>query len=289
MKRTTLLMLGGLVLVLFLLAGFFVRHYRMVDTATGNFLLPVRYNKNLRSEVKYIAGPDKKWFTQDDHIYGYYLYEFDARGRPASKECFMFKPKAFHYAHVNDLCEYWKYEYDDRGLLSKQRHYAHPGCDKQWYTGDDVEIGCTRFVFDLNGVKTREIKYNPREQEISYIIFKHDAGGRVFEDLEYGKTGKDGVWFTRDDELEKHHVYDYVENDAVCRVKEFSLKSGETVSNKTVLTDDGSANAVKIYFYNPDGSLREDRKYAGSGPDGIWFTDDDVLQYYTRYECTAAG
>jgi hypothetical protein len=282
-------MLGGFVLGLFLLSEVFLRHYRLVDTATGNFLLPVHYNKALQAEVKYVAGMDKKWFTQDDHIYGYYLYEFDARGRPVSKECFRFKPKAFHSAHVKELNEYWKYEYDDRGLLSKQRHYAHPGRDKQWYTGDDVEIDYTRFVFDLNGIKTREIKYNSRDQEISYMIFKHDTGGRVLEDLEYGKKGKDGMWFTRDDELEKYHVYDYVENSAVCRVKEFSLKNGETVPGEKLSTDDGSVNAVKVYFYNPDGSLREDRKYAGAGPDGIWFTDDDILQYYTRYEFTAAG
>jgi hypothetical protein len=277
-------MLGALVSSLFFLLRDPLWHYRRVDTSVGNFLLPVHYSKALQAEVKYVAGMDKKWFTSDDHIYGYYLYEFDARGRPVSKECFRFKPKAFHFTHVKELYEYWKYEYDERGLLSKQIHYVHPGRDRKWYTRDDLELDYTRFVFDFNGIKTGAIKSNSRDQEINHIIFKHDAGGRVLEDREYIKKGKDGKCFTPDDELEKYHVYEYVENGAICRVKEFSLKNGGIVSDERLPADDGRVNAVKIYFYNPDGSLREDRKYIGVGPDGQWFTDDDIMQYYTRYE-----
>ena len=277
-------MLGVLVLGLFFLLWNPLWHYRKVDTAAGNFLLPVHYDKALQAEVKYIAGKDKKWFTKDDSIYGYYLYEFNVQGNPMSKECFRFKPKAFHTAHTKELYEYWKYEYDNRGLLSKQKHFVDPGPDKKWYTPDDIESEYTRFTFDFDGRKTKEIKYGPQGKVVSYMAFKHDAKGRVLEDVEYGNEGKDGEWFTRDDVLEKYHVFEYAKNGAMCIVKEFILKNGGAGPDAQWFTGDDIVNAVKIYFYNPGGSLREDRKYIGAGPDGIWFTDDDILQYYTRYE-----
>ncbi len=284
MSKTTWLMIGVLVLGLFFLLWDPLWHYNRVDTAAGNFLLPVQYKKSLRAEIKYIPGPDKKWFTKDDRIYGYYLYEFNSQGLPVSKECFRFKPKTFHAAHTKELFEYWKYEYDARGLLFQERHFVHPGRDKKWYTFDDVESEYTRNVFDFSGRKRKEIKYGLQGQVVSHMSFKHDAKNRIIEDREYGNAGDDGEWLTGDDVLAKYHIFEYAKNGAVCKVKEFTLQDGGAGIDTQWGTDDDAVNAVKIYFYNPDGSLREDRKYVGAGKDGVWFTDDDTMQYYTRYE-----
>ena len=66
-------------------------------------------------EVKFVAGPDKQWFTPDDQIYQYYLAEYDDLGRMIKK-----------IGYKDDQPqEYWVYKYNVQNRPVEEIYYKN--------------------------------------------------------------------------------------------------------------------------------------------------------------------
>ena len=228
-------------------------------------------------EVKFTAGKDGKWFTEDDEVYQYYLAEYDKKGKMVKKKCFDPGEDKIPFTKDDQLKEYWVYEYNANSEPVKEIYYKAAGLGKfeEGYYG----------LYDLNssGKKVREVRYKNKEI-IRYITYEYGLQGSVVKDVEYTGNGPDGKWFTSDDEIEKYHKREYDSGGRLVRAMEYHVdKEGKGPDNIWFTADD-VISSTRVFFYDKSGRAAKVCKYIGSGPDKIWFTDDDVLQYYTlRY------
>lgn len=192
-------------------------------------------------ELKYVAGADGKWFSEDDQLYHYFVVEHDAGGSVIKRTCF--KPD-------NSVQDSQEYSYGRGGAISRETSFD----------GQGNKLYDAVYQYDSRGRKTRVIRYNPAGQEIWSMNFEYGPKGLLVKDFEY-----------KGSQLEKWHAFEYDKKKRMVRAREYK-------------TLEGPVFAAKEFFYNPDGSKSKEHKYTGPGPDGVWFTPDDVMQYYTVFE-----
>lgn len=129
--------------------------------------------------------------------------------------------------------------YDDAGRLAIERYANGSGPDGIWGSADDV-IGVLNHT-------------------------QHDAQGRVAELRTSFGPGQDGTWLTADDARSSVSGYQY---DA----------AGNVTRSVRVDSIDGVATAQEWseQRYAPNGALAASLSFRAPGPDGLWFTADDV-------------
>ena len=263
-----------------------VEGFRVVKVLASGKEKEAKMHSVLYKEVKYVAGPDKKWFTYDDKIYHYYTYEYDKEGKKVKMKCYLTGNDGEGFTADDKLQYYKKFIYGEDGKVKKEIYYSDSGKDKKWFSPDDLIGWYSIYEYNEKGQKARVVKYNPQGEIIQYIIFNYDKEGNLVKDVDYRNPGKDGRWFTADDVIEKYHVFQYYPDGRLKNAREFHREhDGEGKDGKWFTSDD-VVSSTKELLYNKEGIHIKDRKYIGAGEDGIWFTSDDVLQYYVLFHYT---
>jgi hypothetical protein len=213
-------------------------------------------------EVKYVAGPDKKWFTKDDAVYEYFLLSYDPNGRLARKSGYYVGEDGNLQTADDVLHDYLVYEYDEDGKASRETLYDGKGAKQ--YT--------SVYGYDEAGQKSRMTRFDAREKETGSMNFFFGPAGLLLRDVEY-----------KGSEIEKYHRFEYVRDHKSGKVTEYLGSAGGKGKDGVWFTDDDVVTSAKLSYYNQDGSTDKEKKFIEPGPDRKWFTNDDVLQYYTLF------
>lgn len=250
---------------------------------------PVKIGKRrVYKEVKFIAGPDKKWFSYDDEIYHYYSYEYDERGIKIKKKCSITGKDKFGFNSDDELQFYQVFEHSIQSKLTKETSYNGKGKDLRWFTPDDIENYHSVYEYDHLGNKIRVIRYNQKGDIIQYMTFEYNDRGKVIKDTDFRGKGEDNEWFSSDDEIEKYHKFKYDDQGRLIWAMEYHSRHQGRGRDGKWFTFDDSVYATKKSFYNNDSLPRKEEKYIGSGPDKEWFNEDDILQYYVIFHYTTS-
>ena len=203
-------------------------------------------------EVKYVAGKDNTWGTADDSIYHYFTYDFDKDGKVLKKMCFKIGFDNVPFTGDDELQDYQVFEYDPTGKITKETSYD----------GKNIEQYHAVYECDKDGKKVRLAKYNAAGEVIHRTTFEYDQANKLIKDVEYASPG---------DKIEVYHRFEYDNKEKLVRISEYYTDHQD------------SASSIKMYFYNKDGTVNNEKQYIGAGPDGKWLSDDDALQYYVLY------
>jgi hypothetical protein len=222
-----------------------------------------RKQRHSDHEIRFVAGKDKLWFTQDDEVCHYYLKEVDDNGRVVKRSYIKPGKDNISLTADDELQDYQVFSYRPDGRV--KREVSYDGEKHKQYTAE--------YIYDALGKKTDVRRFDPRGREIRHMTYIYNVQGQVVQDEEYVN-----------DKLEKYHRFEYDDKGRIKRAVEYhSEKNGAGADGKWFTPDDVVSSA-KEYFYDADGDQCKDKKYIGAGPDGKWFTDDDEIQYYTLSE-----
>ncbi|HOW43429.1 MAG TPA: hypothetical protein P5110_09950 [Candidatus Omnitrophota bacterium] len=217
----------------------------------------------VKKEVRYIAGPDKLMFTQDDQVYLYYLKDLDAKGVVLKKSTFKPGKDAAAFTADDELQDYQVMRYGRNGKLEKELGFDATG-HKQFTAA---------YAYDADGKKTRITRFDPRNKKIRVMTFTYNPQGLIIRDEEYVP-----------EELEKYHRFEYDSQGRLSRAVEYHTEKNGKGPDGQWFTGDDAVSSAKEYFYSDDGREITDKKYISAGADGKWFTPDDEMQYYTISE-----
>ena len=110
---------------------------------------------DLVKEIKYVAGKDSLWFTEDDAIYDYSFYESDGRGNVLRKICYyvdIAKSKKESRTSKRRVKEYLRLRYDVQDRIIGENFYTGEGLDNEWFTDDDIlQYYILYFYADVSG------------------------------------------------------------------------------------------------------------------------------------------
>ncbi|MFA5100778.1 MAG: hypothetical protein WC547_07850 [Candidatus Omnitrophota bacterium] len=213
-------------------------------------------------EIKYVAGPDEKWFTKDDDVYEYFLLYYDDKSRLVKRSGFLEGPDDLLMTRDDILHDYMIYKYGPDGKISREIFYDGKGVLQ--YTGV--------YRYDEHGLKLSVKRFDPQKKEIGSSNYFHGHAGLIIKDIEY-----------KGDEIEKYHNFKYDSKHRTGRVIEFLGSEGGKGPDGIWFTADDAVTSAKQCFYKSDGTKDKEKKYIEPGPDKKWFTKDDVMQYYTVF------
>jgi len=214
-------------------------------------------------DVRYVAGKDMKWFTQDDEVCHYYLKEYDQKGRFSKRSYIKPGKDNIPFTPDDQLQDYQVFYFDPKGKIVKEVSFG--ASKRKLYTAV--------YVYDHSGKKTRVTRFDPKGKEIGYMSFTYDSRGLVSQDAEYAGAN-----------LEKYHRFTYDGQGRISRAVEYHFKQNGKGADGEWFTPDDVVSSAKEYFYSKDGGECKDKKYIGAGADNKWFTEDDEMQYYTYSE-----
>lgn len=214
-------------------------------------------------ELKYIAGEDTVWFTDDDDIYHYFLIAHDADGKVIKRSCNKAGADTVPLTSDDVLQDYQVFEYADDGRLVKETSF----------NAKNVKQYTVIYSYDENSIKNKTSKYDTKNKEIRSVEFLYDDKGLLVRDVEY--VGK---------EIEKYHNFQYDGSGKMTRAMECHVKENGKGPDGIWFTEDDIVSSTKECFYDDQGVKVRENKYIGAGLDGKWFSYDDVLQYYVLFE-----
>jgi hypothetical protein len=245
-----------------------------------------RIKKMMSGAVKYIPSGGTIMLSEDDDIYTYYSYDHDETGKTTQKKCYNVGPDKIEYTADDTLKYHLAYEYDNAGKLTGDVCYNKAGPDNLWFTSDDIETYHSAYEYDLSGSNVKIVRFTPDKNVFDYTAFETNSAGAIVKDAVYKTKGADGRWFTKDDEIEKYHRFDYDGSGNLLRAMEYHVKQNGKGADGVWFTQDDVISSTKVFVYGSKGMLVNIEKYIGSGQDKQWFTGDDVPQYYTVYTYT---
>jgi len=213
------------------------------------------------------AGTDGVWLTGDDTVTYTTIDTYDAQGRQLTREEDPGQP----------FGALTTYTYDADGYLT-QSLTVQSGADGVYGTSDDQQWGG--------------------------IAYSYDAQGRWSTISQSNGAGADGVQFT-DDDVNDYQAYSWAADGLSMRYDDYNAAGADgkfaTVADDQLayyglLTYDAHGNRIRSVTYtaaSPGGPMvvhrymtytydaNDNRKtltsFSGPGPDGTWFTADDVV------------
>jgi hypothetical protein len=218
--------------------------------------------RQLDIEIKYLAGPDKKWFTGDDQVCRYYPAKYDLKNRMVKKSYLEIGKDNIPYTDDDELKDYQIFQYDRDGRVTKEITFD----------GKKVKQFTIVYSYGSSGLKIKAVRYDTKGRETGYTTFKYGPNNELIEDVEY--KGKD---------IEKYHRFHHDHATQYGRVVEFLASKDGAGKDGVWFNEDDVVSSAKECFYNDDGSKDREKKYLEAGPDGKWFTKDDEMQYYTVF------
>gem|GEM_PF-782686 len=159
------------------------------------------------------AGPDGKWFTDDDVCRYVETRAFDDQRR---------KVRALRTAGDRTI-RLITYLHDEAGNNTTDMEYSNAGPDGKWQTDDDVLEKWHRYEYD-GGRLVRSMEFHAEHKGTgpdgkwftnddvvsSTKAHVYNNSGRLARELKAIGSGPDGKWFTDDDVLQYYTVMSYM-------------------------------------------------------------------------------
>jgi hypothetical protein len=202
------------------------------------------------------------------------------------------------FSRDDEVNHYYLKDVDENGKITKHS-YILPGKDKAAFTADDELQEYQVFYHSPEGKVKKEVSFDGKKRKQYTAEYIYSAQGKKTDVRRYDVRGKeirhikytcDGKGLVLQDEeyvqgkLEKYHRYEYDDKGRLKRAVEYLVDKNGEGPDGTWFTPDDIISSAKEYFYDADGDTCKDKKYIGIGPDGKWFTPDDEMQYYTLSE-----
>ena len=252
--------------------------------------IPLSIVKMHMSEgIKYIPDKTPNQLTEEDSVYNYYAYEKDSQGKTIKNKCYNIGPNNTIITTDEYLKYYLAYEYNNKGKLIKEICYDNKGPDNKWFTADDLESYHSVYEYAPNGNKLKVVRFAKDGTVLQYTTFETNPKGLITIDVIYKGKGADSQWFTADDGIEKYHRFYYDHKGFLIRITEYHSERNGQGRDGVWQTGDDVISATKVISYSNEGYLTKIKKCIGPGPDNIWFSDDDTVQYYTVYKSVNQG
>lgn len=189
-------------------------------------------------------------------------------------------------------------EHDRAGNIFKKSCYTI-GKDRIPYTKDDKLQDYVNFDYGPDGKVRGEEFFNAKGVKQYSAKYSYDKEGRKIKVTRYNTKRKEirSIAFVYDEkghlmqdieyvpqEIEKYHRFDHDDNGNMIRAMEYHVDHKGKGPDGVWFTADDVISSTKQCTFSPDGSKNQENKYIEPGPDGKWFTDDDVMQYYVLFE-----
>jgi hypothetical protein len=113
---------------------------------------------------------------------------------------------------------------------------------------------------------------------IGYTLPEYFKDGTWSRYTRYYSGGKDGIWFTDDDEIDFMNVY----NKAGDLIETYSFNNPGP--DGIYHTQDDVYNSYELHYYDEKGKEIEYVEGNSAGSDGIWLTEDDGFSAFHIYE-----
>ncbi|MEI6631966.1 MAG: hypothetical protein WCL25_05080 [bacterium] len=236
--------------------------------------------------IKYVPEKTHRHLIEGDDVYSHFVYERNSQGKPIRNKCYNIGPSNSIITTDEYLKYYLAYEYNKEGKLSAEVCYEGKGADNKWFTQDDLESYNSVYEYDGNGNKLRAVRHKKDGSIVQYTTFEASPKGLIIKDLIYKGKGADNKWFSADDEIEKYHRFEYDNKEYLVRIAEYHAERNGQGKVGVWFSPDDMISATKSFSYCDDGYMTKIKKCIGAGIDNLWFTDDDVVQYYTVYNYT---
>ena len=145
----------------------------------------------------------------------------------------------------------------------------------------------------------KEVSFDARKRKLYTAVYNYDTSGKKVKITRFDPKGEETGYmsFTYDSRglvsqdaeyaganLEKYHRFTYDDKGRISRAVEYHFKQNGKGPDGVWFTPDDVVSSAKEYFYSQDGDECKDKKYIAAGADGQWFTKDDEMQYYTYSE-----
>jgi hypothetical protein len=197
----------------------------------------------------------------------------------------------------DQIYHYFLNAYDSAGLVTK-RSCLKAGPDGIDRSADDELVDYQTFEYSAEGKILAETSFDNKNVKQYTAVYEYDLKGRkvrvtrvnpkneeirsiAFYYNSKGQLLKDVEYSGK--QLEKYHKFAYDRKGLMTRAMEYHVKEKGIGPDGKWFTADDVVSSTKEFFYNKDGSKSMEKKYIQAGPDGAWFTKDDVLQYYTLF------
>lgn len=220
-------------------------------------------------EIKYVAGADKQWFSDDDAVYEHYQIEREA-GTGRILRSFRYLPgeDGIPFTYDDKLKEFQVMEYGFDGQLIKEKSFNGQSRRKKY----DL-LSTSGYEYDPQGRKLAKTTIYSDKRPLRKVLYSYDQHGQQSRAEEFSG-----------EELEKYHTFEYSSSGQMVRMFEYHLKHDGKGGDGQWFTADDIVSSVKETLYGVDGKKAEDHKYTAPGSDGEWFTADDQMQYYVIFE-----
>lgn len=209
------------------------------------------------------------------------------------------------------------YLYDGDGLLDEQYDYVGPGPDGIWSTADDEVVIFRERTYTPEGYVLTEDIYVAGPDGLAWTaddqlniapMYEYDARGLRIGSLTSADVGVDGELHTADDPGFVEYVdYDELNNivgilryddfgpdgvfftadDVLGEIVTITIEPGMQVAE--VADGDGVPNAIAYYTLDENNQVVQILQTFDPGPDGDFYTDDDVFGINIGYEYDEDG
>lgn len=225
-------------------------------------------------EIKYVAGADKQWFSDDDAVYEHYQIERDPKtGRVLRSFRYLPGEDRIPFTYDDKLKEFQVMEYGFDGQLIKEKSFNGQSRRKKYEL-----LSTTTYEYDQQGRKSSKTTIYSDRKKNRKVLYSYDEYGQQVRAEEYSG-----------EELEKYHRFEYSSSGQMIKMLEYHVDHEGKGTDGEWFTADDVASSAKETLYGADGNKAEDHKYISSGPDGEWFTGDDQMQYYVIFEFGAGS
>lgn len=246
-------------------AGFY---YRTIFDADGNPTRSIHYSG---------AGTDNVWFTGNDQIDSYTDSTFDSTSKTIQYVYhYSAGPDGIWFTADDPVDSYTVYTYSDGKDITVT--YKGAGGDGAWFTADDTVSGYRVAVYNTDGSMSSMISYSSPGPDSrwftaddvydNYNTYLYGANGNLTRQAHSNGAGPDGIPFTADDTAILNSVTDSYDSSTT------SYSPGFTYQTTT---------------YDANNRPLSWAVYDNPGPDGVWFTPDDVYNYYSTSLYDADG
>lgn len=232
-------------------------------------------------------GADNIWFTADDDVQQHTLTRLDENFRPQYTATYNNRGADSSWFTADDLVQAWTYYgYDLDGNNILVATHTGKGADNTWFTADDSASAVVSLK-DSNGYPIISAQITSGgmgpdgkwlsgdETLFGYSYAEYNDAGFQTRRANFSARGADNKWFTSDD-LPSASNYWVRELDAEGRIvmelrMDASLAPGEAAFSESHIS--------RYQVYNEDRSLSVTLFRADFGADGQPFTADDILPW----------